>query len=264
VKYLLLLLLPSLVYSQSTVQSFKKVKSDTLASVTATGQIVFADSNVYLLLPSGARHKLDSTGAGGAAGSGVLDSIRAGFGIDTVLIGDSVITVLVDSTVIATLYDISLKLNSADTTTIRNYSNALYLKNADSTTQRTYSNSLYLKNADSTSVRNYSTSLYLPKISPTSSGTMSHNEAAATNILNMTATDKNLNVSTAAQARDTSAFNFRFTGTGKPLVDIKNQLGANVLSVDSLGRFIVQGSVGNIAATPDSADWVMVFKKFVL
>jgi len=317
VKYLLLLLLPSLVYSQSTVQSFKKVKSDTLASVTATGQIVFADSNVYLLLPSGARHKLDSTGAGGAAGSGVLDSIRAGFGIDTVLIGDSVITVLVDSTVIATLYDISLKLNSADTTTIRNYSNALYLKNADSTTQRTYSNSiylknadsttlknsllknadstsirnysnsiylknadsttlkngllknadstsirnysnslylknadsttqrtysnsLYLKNADSTSIRNYSTSLYLPKISPTSSGTMSLNDAAASNIFNMTATDINTNISTASQSRDSSAFNFRFTSTGKPLFEMVGPLGAGSgegypVRIDSFG-----------------------------
>jgi len=186
-KLLILLALPTLLYGQST-QSFKWVKTDTVKSRSSNGKIL-VDSAIYVIYSDGTRHNLDSVGAGGAAGSGVLDSVKAGFGIDTVLTGDSVVTVSVDTSVIPTDYDLSLKLPSSDTSTIRaysnslylknadsttqrTYSNSLYLKNADSTTQRTYSNSLYLKNADSTTQRNYSTSLYLPKITPTATGLM--------------------------------------------------------------------------------------------
>lgn len=59
---------------------------------------------------------------------------------------------------------------------------------------------------------------------------------------NLTARDKNTSTSTAAQARDTSAFNFRFTATGKPLVDWVGPLGSAGagLSVDSMGKWTLR------------------------
>jgi hypothetical protein len=173
-KLLLLLFLPALAFSQQT-QTLKWVKSDSLKSRTGTGVLLMLDSNVYILKPSGARHNLDSVGAGGGAlaWTDTVSVLATQYDLTLVSGADS-------TTWVATDYDVSLKatlaavLKNADSTTMRTYSNSLYLKNADSTSIRNYSNSIYLKNADSTtlknsllknadstSIRNYSNSIYL-------------------------------------------------------------------------------------------------------
>ena len=72
--------------------------------------------------------------------------------------------------------------------------------------------------------------------------------ASLSALFNLTSSTTNTNRSTSAQERDTSAFNFRFTETGKPLVDVVGPTATPLFNMDS------SGNVGlGIAATYRSA-----------
>lgn len=62
---------------------------------------------------------------------------------------------------------------------------------------------------------------------------------ASTLSWDITASDKNVNRTSASQRRDTSNVNVQFTGSGKPLLTITGAIGNNILANDSIGRLLI-------------------------
>lgn len=60
--------------------------------------------------------------------------------------------------------------------------------------------------------------------------------ATNVNMLNLVNSDKNINRTTLAQARDTSSFNVFFTPLGKPVFNIMSATGSYIQGVDSTGK----------------------------
>ena len=65
----------------------------------------------------------------------------------------------------------------------------------------------------------------------------------STGAFNIVRTDKNLNRTTLSQATDTSSFNFRFTPTGKPVLNITDNLGTSMFHIDSVGNGFYNGYI---------------------
>jgi hypothetical protein len=85
-----------------------------------------------------------------------------------------------------------------------------------------------------------------------------------TNMFNFVDGRFNKNRTTYNQSVDTSSFNFSFTPLGKPLFSIKNQIGTNVLTIDStagvtgITTLTASSFTGNLANSVTNADTIFV------
>lgn len=70
-------------------------------------------------------------------------------------------------------------------------------------------------------------------------------------LLNLVNSNYNKDRTTYTQATDTSSFNFGFTSTGKPIFNIKNNIGTSVLDVDSAGNLNTYIPYGSWLDTTD-------------